>query len=78
MSLTDILHAIQLTFGEICNVTTVEPPGIGHFGEMAFVPCREVVPISKVCPFFHCIALTHVFFQFLTFKQYIIMSYYGG
>ena len=32
--------------------TTMEPPRKGHLGEMAFVPCREVVPISEVCLFF--------------------------
>ena len=32
--------------------TTVEPPRKGHFGEVAYVPCREVVPISEVCLFF--------------------------
>ena len=26
----------------------MEPPSKGHFGEMAFVPCREVGPISEV------------------------------
>ena len=31
---------------------TVEPPSKGHFGEMAFVPCREVGPISEVGLFF--------------------------
>ena len=30
----------------------MEPPRKGHFGEMAYVPCREVVPISEVCLIF--------------------------
>ena len=30
---------------------TVEPPNKGHLGEMAFVPCREAVPISEACLF---------------------------
>ena len=30
------------------HMYTVEPPRKGHFGEMALVPCREVVPISEV------------------------------
>ena len=30
---------------------TVEPPNKGHFGVSAFVPCREVVPISEVLLF---------------------------
>ena len=42
-------------------MSTVEPPRKGRFGEMAYVPCREVVPISEVCLLFHCITLTHVF-----------------
>ena len=44
--------------------TTVEPPRKGRFGEMAYVPCREVVPISEVCIFFRCITLIHVCFQY--------------
>ena len=44
---------------------TVEPPRKGCFGEMAYVPCREVVPISEVCLFFHCITLIHVCFQYI-------------
>ena len=31
----------------------MEAPRKGHFGEMAYVPCREVVPISEVCLLFH-------------------------
>ena len=33
---------------------TVEPPSKDHFGEMAFVPCTEVGPISEVRLAFHC------------------------
>ena len=43
----------------------MEPPRKGHFGEMAYVPCREVVPISEVCLFFHCIILIQVCFQYI-------------
>ena len=43
----------------------VEPPRKGRFGEMAYVPCREVVPISEVCLFFHCITPIHVCFQYI-------------
>ena len=43
----------------------MEPPRKGHFGEMAYVPCREVVPISEVCLFFHCITQIHVCFQYI-------------
>ena len=41
----------------------MNPPSEGHFGETAFVPCREVVPISEVCLFFHCITLIYVCFM---------------
>ena len=30
----------------------MEPPRRGRFGEMAYVPCREVGHISEVCIFF--------------------------
>ena len=33
------------------DIYTVEPPNKGHFGVSAFVPCREVVPISEVLLF---------------------------
>ena len=36
----------------LVKIYTVEPPKRGHFGEMAFVPCREVVPISEIPLFF--------------------------
>ena len=42
----------------------MEPPRKGRFGEMAYVPCREVIPILEVCLFFHCITLIHVCFQY--------------
>ena len=29
------------------NANTVEPPNKDQLGEMAFVPCREAVPISE-------------------------------
>ena len=48
---------VGVTFNYTCipsvsDRTTVEPPSKGHFGEMAFVPCREVGPISEVGLFF--------------------------
>ena len=49
------LHVIYYTCSfQVCIlvVCTVEPPSKGHFGEMAFVPCREVGPISEVGLFF--------------------------
>ena len=49
----------------IIYLTTVEPPRKGHFGEMVYVPCREVVPISEVCLFFHCSTLIQVCFQYV-------------
>ena len=40
----------------LCHACTVEPPNNGHLGEMAFVPCRDAVPISEASlpfPLFH-------------------------
>ena len=40
--------AVRPHFPTLVCVSTVESPNKGHFGGNTFVPCKEVVPISKV------------------------------
>ena len=55
--------------------STVEPPNKGHLGEMAFVPCREAVPISEasfLSPYF---TILHLYIATYNQEQSIINNY---
>ena len=57
-------HSLSFEGLSLSLSTTVEPLRKGRFGEMAYVPCREIVPILEVCLFFIVSTLIHVCFQY--------------